>query len=231
MKVFLTLLASFFLVVSAFAVSSVSIHHSHSILIKKHFPPHYDTLSTRFLLRNEQARFGRKFLLGSAEVISYNLLSTALLFTLPRDVSKWYKLDGNTVSAQYKKSFTHAPVYDADVWYINFVGHPYQGSCYYNAIRSQGATFWQAGLFTLGHSIIWEYMAEGGLEQPSIQDLVVTPFVGSLLGELFHHATIAMSRNGFKWYEKMFVCIFNPMFAINNGFRYAEHQRRSLSKF
>ena len=60
-----------------------------------------------------------------------------------------------------------------------------------------------------------------GMEQPSIQDLIVTPLAGSLLGELIHFGTVQMSRNGFKWYEKAFVCIFNPMFAINNGFRYA----------
>ena len=189
----------------------------------KAYPAHYDSINNCYLLRNEQTKFRRKFLRGSVEVVGYNTLSMALLFALPQNVSMWHKPDVKSVNAQYRRSFTHIPVYDPDPWYINYIGHPYAGSCYYNSVRSQGAKFWQAILFTTGHSIVWEYLTEGGLEQPSIQDLVVTPVVGSILGELFHHATIKMSRNGFRWYEKIFVCVFNPMFAINNGFRYANN--------
>jgi len=187
----------------------------------KRYPPFYDTLSKRSFLRNEQAPFGRKVLLGSGEVLGYNMLVTTLLFVLPRQVSNWQHISTADVRKQYRKTFTSPPAVDGDVWYINYVGHPYQGACYYNALRSQGAKFWQAGLFSLGHSLIWEYVAEGGLEQPSIQDLIVTPIGGSLLGELIHFGTVRMSRNGFTWYEKVFVCLFNPMFAINNGFKYA----------
>lgn len=87
------------------------------------------------------------------------------------------------------------------------------------AYRSQGAKFWQAGLMSFAHSSIWEYFIESGFEQPSIQDLFVTPIVGSLFGELMHFSAIKMSKNGFKWYEATFVSLFNPMFAINNGFK------------
>lgn len=206
----------------ALGAQPFSAHPKESTLRHKDFAPHYDLVSQRFLLRNEKAKFGRKFLRGSLEIIGYNLLSTALLFALPQNVSNWYKKDRRTVSVQCRNTFTRLPVYDADVWYINYLGHPYAGACYYNAVRSQGAKFWQAALFSFGHSLVWEYVAEGGLEQPSIQDLIVTPVIGSILGELIHHTTIMMSRKGFKWYEKMFVCVFNPMFAINNGFKYAK---------
>ncbi len=155
--------------------------------------------------------------------MGYNSLCVGLLFALPQDISNWRATNGSLVKAQYKKTFTQPPISDRDVWYINYLGHPYQGACYYNAVRSQGAKFWQAGLFCIGHSLVWEYVLEGGMEQPSIQDLVVTPIAGSLLGELIHFGTIKMSRNGFKWYEKTFVCLFNPMFAINNGFKYAQN--------
>ncbi|MFN8286653.1 MAG: DUF3943 domain-containing protein [Chitinophagales bacterium] len=89
--------------------------------------------------------------------------------------------------------------------------------CLYVEVTS--FTWWQSGLFSLGHGMLWEYVIEGGMEQPSVQDIIVTPVAGSLLGELFHFSTLRMSRNGFKWYEKLFVCVFNPMFALNNGFK------------
>lgn len=186
--------------------------------IKKWFPAHADTSAQFFILRNQEGKFGRKFLRGSLINLSYNSAITGLLLVLPEDISKWNKSNyGN----QFKKSFTHAPVVDKDKWYINYIGHPYQGTFYYNSIRSQGAKIWQSSLFCLGSVWIWEYTIEAGFEQPSIQDLVVTPVAGILLGELFHFGTIKMSKNGFKWYEKMFVSIFNPTFAINNGFKYA----------
>jgi len=189
---------------------------------KKRYKPYYDTITHHFKLRNEEAKFGKKFLRGSLINLSYNSAIASLLLILPEDISKWNKSNyGN----QFKKSFTHAPVVDKDKWYINYIGHPYQGTFYYNLIRSQGAKIWQSSLFCLGSVWIWEYTIEAGFEQPSIQDLVVTPAAGILLGELFHFSTIKMSKNGFKWYEKMFVSIFNPTFAINNGFKYANRPK------
>lgn len=188
----------------------------------KRFPPFCDETSKRYILRNEQAKFGRKFLRAQWQAMGLDALSMSLLFVMPRELSNWSVPQAGLVRVQYRRSFTRLPVFDSDVWYINYIGHPYQGACYYNAMRSQGAKFWQAGLFALGNSLVWEYVGEGGMEQPSVQDLVVTPFVGSLLGELIHHGTVQLSRNGFKWYEKVFVCLFNPMFAINNGFNYAK---------
>ena len=68
-------------------------------------------------------------------------------------------------------------------------------------------------------SVVWEYVWEGGLEQPSIQDLIVTPLGGIILGELSHRATLAMRNKGFQWYEIILTCIINPAYALNNGFK------------
>ncbi|MCF8277573.1 MAG: DUF3943 domain-containing protein [Flavobacteriales bacterium] len=97
-----------------------------------------------------------------------------------------------------------------------------KGTLLYNAVRSQNANIWQSSLFCLGHTVLFEYVIEAGIEQPSIQDLIVTPLTGILLGEGIHRGTIAMAKNGFKWYEATAVIIFNPMFAINNGFKFAK---------
>lgn len=120
-----------------------------------------------------------------------------------------------------ERAFTSPPVFDSDKWYLNYVGHPYQGSLFYNAVRSQNARIWQSSLFCLGQVLVWEYVLESGLEQPSIQDLIVTPLAGIVIGELVHRGTMAMARNGFRWYEATAVILLNPMFAINNGLKYA----------
>lgn len=186
---------------------------------RKKYPPQFDSLENRFVLRNESANFGRKLMRSSLLVLGFNSGITSLLMVMPEDISKWNK---KNYKNQFKKSYTSPPVFDKDKWYINYVGHPYQGTIYYNSLRSQGAKAWQAALFGLGSIALWEYTIEAGFEQPSIQDLIVTPVAGALLGELFHFSTIKMSKNGYKWYEKAFVSFFNPAFAINNGFKWSE---------
>lgn len=172
-------------------------------------------------LRNQEGTFARKMWRGGLLVHGFEAVGYGILAALPTDISEWE----NGVFKQYgpnmRRAYTQPPVFDNDKWYFNYVGHPYQGAIFYNSVRSQNANIWQSCLFTLGQVYVWEYVIEAGLEQPSIQDLIVTPVAGVLLGEGIHRATIAMAKNGFKWYEATAVVIFNPMFAINNGFKFA----------
>lgn len=158
---------------------------------------------------------------ASLSCIGYNVLVGTYIFTAPESVTNWdksEKLKLESILDQYGRTFTRAPVIDKDDWYINYIGHSYQGSFYYNTLRSQDVSFWNSSLFCLINSFTWEYLWEGGFEQPSIQDIIITPIAGVLLGELIHNTTINMGKNGFKWYEIAFVTVFNPAYAINNNF-------------
>ena len=173
-------------------------------------------------LKHNEKTFGNKMLRGSGYALGYNAMIMTALILSPEDISQWGRAEAfraTSIRAQYKKTFTTAPVKDNDLAVINYIGHPYQGSFYYNAVRSQGARIWQSSLFTIMQSVVWEYVWEGGLEQPSIQDLIVTPLGGIILGELSHRATLAMGKNGFQWYEIILTCIINPAYALNNGFK------------
>lgn len=172
-------------------------------------------------LRNEAGTFGRKIWRGSIPIITFEAIGYGILAVLPPEISQWEDVD-DRYTRNWKNSYTKPPVFDQDLWYVNYIGHPYQGTLLYNAVRSQNANIWQSSLFCLGHTVLFEYVIEAGIEQPSIQDLIVTPLTGVLLGEGIHRGTIAMAKNGFKWYEATAVIIFNPMFAINNGFKFAK---------
>ncbi|MEN9448334.1 MAG: hypothetical protein RJA25_1624 [Bacteroidota bacterium] len=187
-------------------------------LLTRH-PPYVESSIEKPILRNQFASFGQKFLRGAGLVFAAQEATVGFTYAMPKHTSNWDKNTSESYWKNYKIAFTQPPIIDKDKWYINYLGHPYQGAYYYNAYRSQGAKTWQSFLFSVAHSTFWEYFIEAGFEQPSIQDLIVTPCVGSLMGELFHFATIRMSKNGFKWYEAAFVSLFNPMFAINNGFK------------
>lgn len=193
-------------------------------LLLQKYPPYINAETNKFILRNQQAPFGQKVLRGAGLVFAAQAVTVGLLFAMPERTSNWDRSAIGNFRSHFKEAFQKPPVIDGDKWYINYLGHPYQGAYYYNAYRSQGAKWWQAGLFSIGHSLMWEYLVESGFERPSMQDMIVTPIAGSLLGELFHFAAVRMSRNGFKWYEAAFVSIFNPMYAINNGFKGAKRK-------
>jgi len=175
----------------------------------------------KFKFRNEDAPFGKKLVKGILINSAVNATMITVLLLSPKEFSMWSdddRLKWYMIKQKYRNAFTKAPVIDPDLWITNYIGHPYQGSLYFNTIRSQGSTFIESSVYNLAQSVLWEYAWEAGLEQPSIQDLIVTPIVGTLLGELSHRATISMRKNGFSWYEKVLVCLINPYYAVNNGF-------------
>ena len=88
---------------------------------------------------------------------------------------------------------------------------------YYNTVRSQGASPRQSFFFTLVLSTQWEYLFEAVAEQPSIQDLFITPIAGSILGEGVHSLTQSLRKNGTNFPEKMVILILNPMSVLFLG--------------
>ena len=174
--------------------------------------------STIPMLRNEHAGIWKK--IGRAELFigGVELLGMAVLICLPKEVTKWPHDWAQDAWRNMKRSFTTLPVWDKDDWQLNYIGHPIAGSYYYNALRSQNASRFHSFLFATAQSFIWEYFIEGMAEKPSMQDLIVTPVAGYVLGETTHQLTMNMRKNGFNFFEKVFVLLFNPMFVINNGF-------------
>lgn len=185
----------------------------------KLFRPCFDSSNKTLSLRNEKASWFRKVTRASAFVFGFEAIGVGILAAMPSHFSNW-NIKNTNVALNYTMAWTKPPVVDKDIWYINYLGHPYQGVYKFNALRSQGATFTHSAMFCIGHVLIWEYLLEASMERPSIQDLVVTPVAGVLLGELVHFGTLKMIQNKFKWYEKAIVTIINPMFILNNRYNF-----------
>ncbi len=77
-------------------------------------------------------------------------------------------------------------VWDLDEFLVNQIGHPYQGSNYYNAGRANGLSFWESAGITAFGSGTWEYFGE--TNHASLNDLINTTLGGIALGEMFHRA-------------------------------------------
>lgn len=174
----------------------------------------------KFGLRNEDATGSRRFwrsqlLIGGTEVVGMGIL-----MLLPKRITKWDSDYIKRAGKNFRESWTKAPVWDKDHFAMNYIAHPLVGSYYYNAMRSQAAKPLSAFLFSTAQSFIWEYCIEGVAERPSTQDLIITSTTGALLGEIIHRGTLRMGRNGFTTFEKVVVCIMNPLFVLNNKLSY-----------
>ena len=181
-------------------------------------------ISTQAQFRKERSTWGQ-IGLGTAEVLGSEAITSTILYLSPQEFSNWEDKFWQYWGENLHRAYTTPPVWDKDGWAVNYVGHPLQGSLAYNAVRSQGAGFWTSSAFTLGHTLLWEYFLEAINEQPSINDLLVTPLAGVALGELTNMMTRHFKRGGFTTTEKVLVILLNPFYALNNGFKTKEAPR------
>lgn len=104
----------------------------------------------------------------------------------------WYK-------RWYQNVIEKGPEWDGDSPVFNYMLHPYAGAVYFMAARSCGLNFYRSLLFsTLVSTVGWEFGIEGTMERPSIQDIFITPLVGSCLGELFYILKRHIVNNGYR---------------------------------
>ncbi len=108
-----------------------------------------------------------------------------VLYLLPEDVSNWEKDDIN-----FQHGLDQWPdnvsgwEWDSDDDWINYIGHPYFGSTYYVYARHYGYSRLESFWFSFAISAFYEIGIEAWAEPVSIQDMIFTPLLGSLLGEL-----------------------------------------------
>ncbi|MBO4977769.1 MAG: DUF3943 domain-containing protein [Muribaculaceae bacterium] len=114
----------------------------------------------------------------------------AVLECLPEGATNWNRTTiENTpwYRRWWKNVVRKGPEWDGDDVIFNYVLHPYAGAVYFMAARSNGFNFYRSLLYSAIVSTIgWEFGIEGTMERPSIQDIFITPVVGSAVGELFY---------------------------------------------
>ena len=108
-----------------------------------------------------------------------------VIYLLPEDVSNWEKDDVNLEHGldNWPENVSNWEWDDDDDW-INYIGHPYFGSTYYIYARHYGYSRLESFWFSFSVSAFYEIGLEAWAEPVSIQDMIFTPVLGSLLGEL-----------------------------------------------
>lgn len=134
-------------------------------------------------------------------LVGAGVVTMAVLEALPEDATAWNKAE-NASTPLFKRWAQHVkagPVWDKDNHLFNYVLHPYAGAVYYMSARSCGFNCWGSFLYSFCVStFFWEYGFEAFNEIPSIQDLVITPVAGLVLGEAFYLAKRQIVSDGYR---------------------------------
>lgn len=179
--------------------AQIPIHHS---IVEPERPDSVDSV----------AYYGKKhFWKSAAEVVGFNLG----LWAFDRYVQKgdFAYISFNTI----KENFKHGLIWDNDKLGTNTFLHPYNGSLYYNAARSNGYNFWQSELFAIGGSFMWEFFMER--EYPSTNDFIATPIGGAAIGEMLFRASDALiderTADAERFEREAAVFIIDPLRGFN----------------
>ena len=120
----------------------------------------------------------------------------------------------------FLNAYKSPPRDDHDSWVFNFLLHPLWGSETYLRARMNGCTWWQSWLFSNAMSLLWEYGFESWNEHPSIQDLLITGNIGSLLGEMRYRALIPIKKMKPSFLQGSLIFILDPIQTMVNGVVY-----------
>lgn len=164
-------------------------------------------------LLNDDTAYNKKshWLRPAAQVLGFN----AFLLGFDRYILKadYSRIGFQTWGYNIRKGWE----WDTDRFGVNFIGHPYSGSFYFNAARSNGFNFYQSIPFAFGGSLVWEYFGEN--TRPSYNDIINTPINGIFFGEILYRLSSNIlddrSRGAERTFREILAGIIDPMRGFN----------------
>lgn len=162
-----------------------------------------------------------------------SLATVAVLYVLPEEFTGWNRDDIKNIGERYSNNVKNrGVVWDGDNMFFNLVGHPYVGSCYYIVARKSGFTQFDSFLYSfLMSTFFWESGVEAFAESPSIQDIIITPGTGALLGEYLYRKEIKILNNdgkiaNSKFLGKTVLILIDPIGSLANTMGYKDDEVR-----
>ncbi|HSD07731.1 DUF3943 domain-containing protein [Flavobacterium sp.] len=173
----------------------------------------------------------------SAMYVGAAIAAFGILYAMPESVTNWDKEDmkENGIFHKWKENVKAGPVWDEDDWVLNYITHPYCGGIYYMTARSSGFNIFESFLYSAFMStFFWEYGIEAFAEIPSKQDLIITPVLGSVVGEGFFYAKKSILRNDHRVLKSKFLgytslALMDPFNTLLDSFGYKERVKTQMN--
>ena len=155
--------------------------------------------------------------------LGYQVATIGILYMMPESVSGWTEEQKDEYSLSVWWEHVTNPTWDSDDNYINYILHPYWGASYFVRARERGYDNKQAFWYSVLLSSMYEFGVEALFEEPSIQDLIVTPVFGSWLGTYFMRARGDIrersSTRGYRTTKEKWVWVLtDPLGSLNSMF-------------
>ena len=150
-------------------------------------------------------------------LVGAQVAAIGVLYVMPESVSGWSPQQKRNGLRNYEKN-VQSPGIDKDKFYINYVLHPYWGAAYYTRARERGFAEGESFLYSAAISTLYEFGVECFFEKPSVQDLVVTPVVGSVIGKyLIEPVRMKIKQKEERdWYDKALMVATDPIGVLSN---------------
>lgn len=177
--------------------------------------------------RKAECRNPHRLMVNTAVLFGAGVVTLGILELLPEDATAWNKeeLRKTPIFERWWNHVKKGPVWDKDNMIFNYVLHPYGGAAYYMSARGQGYNTFHSALYSAAIStFFWEYGIEAFMEIPSIQDLIITPIAGSIIGEGFYILKRKILENdyrfiGSKALGKVVIFLIDPVNSFIDLFR------------
>jgi Domain of unknown function (DUF3943) len=153
-------------------------------------------------------------------LLGYQVVTIGVFYVLPESVSKWSD-DQKKHGADRWWSHVRNPTWDSDNPVVNYIGHPYFGAAYYTRARERGFGEFDSFLYSALASTMYEFGVEAIFERPSLQDLMVTPIGGALLGFAWEPLRNWIKRKPERaWYDHLGLIATDPIGTLNGAFEW-----------
>jgi Domain of unknown function (DUF3943) len=155
----------------------------------------------------------------TAFLIGYQLAVSGVLWVLPEDISGWSEREKNRGVDNWVRN-VGSPEFDKDGWAMNYIAHPYWGATYYIRARERGFGEVLSFVYSAFASATYEFGVEAVFEKPSIQDLIVTPITGALVGAFVFEPIRQRikAKPDLAWYDHVGLVVTDPIGALNRVF-------------
>lgn len=151
-------------------------------------------------------------------LVGAQVAAIGVLYVMPESVSGWSPQQKKNSLRNYEKNVQN-PGLDNDKFYLNYVLHPYWGAAYFTRARERGFEEGESFLYSTAMSTLYEFGVECFFEKPSIQDMFVTPVIGSLIGRyLFEPVRLRIKQKAERdWYDKTLMVATDPVGVLSDG--------------
>lgn len=137
----------------------------------------------------------------------------ALVMSWNRQVGQapWAEVTPRSIGRNLQSAW----VLDDNAYFVNQLGHPYQGTFSYTAARSAGLGFWTSTVFPFAASAAWELAGE--TERPALNDQITTTIGGVVLGEILFRLSDWVRGDGRSGWRLVPATLLSPMTSFNRG--------------